>query len=89
MVTVDVSWFCVLSSVQALCINVQGSDVLETLSLVFCGADVNCSTDLADCPSPLALAQAHSQPLQAQFLSLAVVYFISVLMVSKESNNNN
>uniref|UniRef100_UPI003AAFFC3D arf-GAP with Rho-GAP domain, ANK repeat and PH domain-containing protein 1 isoform X1 n=2 Tax=Centroberyx gerrardi TaxID=166262 RepID=UPI003AAFFC3D len=54
---------------NALCINVQCSDVLETLSLVFCGADVNCSTGMADCPSPLSLANAHSQPLQAGFIS--------------------
>ncbi|XP_070983022.1 arf-GAP with Rho-GAP domain, ANK repeat and PH domain-containing protein 1 [Oncorhynchus clarkii lewisi] len=54
---------------NALCINVQCSDVLETLCLVFCGADVNCSTGQADCPSPLALALAHNQKLQAQFLS--------------------
>uniref|UniRef100_A0A667ZXB1 ArfGAP with RhoGAP domain, ankyrin repeat and PH domain 1 n=1 Tax=Myripristis murdjan TaxID=586833 RepID=A0A667ZXB1_9TELE len=54
---------------NALCINVQCSDVLETLSLVFCGADVNCSTGVVDCPSPLSLASAHSQPLQAEFLS--------------------
>uniref|UniRef100_A0AAZ3SKD8 ArfGAP with RhoGAP domain, ankyrin repeat and PH domain 1 n=1 Tax=Oncorhynchus tshawytscha TaxID=74940 RepID=A0AAZ3SKD8_ONCTS len=54
---------------NALCINVQCSDVLETLCLVFCGADVNCSTGQADCPSPLSLALAHNQKLQAQFLS--------------------
>uniref|UniRef100_A0A8K9X7F4 ArfGAP with RhoGAP domain, ankyrin repeat and PH domain 1 n=1 Tax=Oncorhynchus mykiss TaxID=8022 RepID=A0A8K9X7F4_ONCMY len=55
--------------IQALCINVQCSDVLETLCLVFCGADVNCSTGQTDCPSPLSLALAHNQKLQAQFLS--------------------
>ncbi|XP_062329835.1 arf-GAP with Rho-GAP domain, ANK repeat and PH domain-containing protein 1-like isoform X1 [Osmerus eperlanus] len=54
---------------NALCINVQCSDVLETLSLLFCGADVNCSPDQADWPSPLSLAQAHAQTLQAEFLS--------------------
>ncbi|CAL8361696.1 unnamed protein product [Merluccius merluccius] len=54
---------------NALCINVQCSDVLETLSLVFCGADVNCPTGMADCPSTLSLATAHGQPLQAEFLS--------------------
>nr|XP_057935748.1 arf-GAP with Rho-GAP domain, ANK repeat and PH domain-containing protein 1-like isoform X2 [Doryrhamphus excisus] len=54
---------------NALCINVQCSDVLETLSLIFCGADVNCSTGMVSCPSPLSLASAHSQPLQAEFLS--------------------
>ncbi|XP_044058847.1 arf-GAP with Rho-GAP domain, ANK repeat and PH domain-containing protein 1-like isoform X5 [Siniperca chuatsi] len=54
---------------NALCINVQCSDVLETLSLIFCGADVNCSTGMASWPSPLSLANAHSQPLQAELLS--------------------
>ncbi|KAK7883306.1 hypothetical protein WMY93_029480 [Mugilogobius chulae] len=54
---------------NALCINVQGSDVLETLRLIFCGADVNCSTGSAECPSPLSLAQASSQPLQAELIS--------------------
>uniref|UniRef100_A0A3Q2YZB3 ArfGAP with RhoGAP domain, ankyrin repeat and PH domain 1 n=1 Tax=Hippocampus comes TaxID=109280 RepID=A0A3Q2YZB3_HIPCM len=55
--------------IQALCINVQCSDVLETLRLIFCGADVNCSTGMADCPTPLSLANTHSQPLQAVLLS--------------------
>uniref|UniRef100_A0A8D3E6W2 ArfGAP with RhoGAP domain, ankyrin repeat and PH domain 1 n=1 Tax=Scophthalmus maximus TaxID=52904 RepID=A0A8D3E6W2_SCOMX len=54
---------------NALCINVQCSDVLETLSLIFCGADVNCITDMASWPSPLSLASAHSQPLQAELIN--------------------
>ncbi|XP_040901612.1 arf-GAP with Rho-GAP domain, ANK repeat and PH domain-containing protein 1-like isoform X2 [Toxotes jaculatrix] len=54
---------------SALCINVQCSDVLETLSLIFCGADVNCSTGMASWPSALSLANAHSQPLQAELIS--------------------
>ncbi|CAI5694321.1 unnamed protein product [Oreochromis niloticus] len=54
---------------HALCINVQCSDVLETLSLIFCGADVNCSTGLDSQPTPLSLATAHSQPLQAELLN--------------------
>ncbi|KAM8853282.1 arf-GAP with Rho-GAP domain, ANK repeat and PH domain-containing protein 1 isoform 1-T1 [Synchiropus picturatus] len=54
---------------NALCISVQCSDVLETLSLIFCGADVNCSTGMANCPSPLSLANTHAQPLQAELLS--------------------
>ncbi|KAE8295423.1 Arf-GAP with Rho-GAP domain, ANK repeat and PH domain-containing protein 1 Centaurin-delta-2 [Larimichthys crocea] len=54
---------------NALCINVQCSDVLETLSLIFCGADVNCSTGMANWPSPLSLANAHSQLLQAELIS--------------------
>ncbi|XP_076002234.1 arf-GAP with Rho-GAP domain, ANK repeat and PH domain-containing protein 1 isoform X2 [Genypterus blacodes] len=55
---------------NALCINVQCSDVLETLSLIFCGADVNCSTGMTSYSSPLPLAKACSQPLQAEFISL-------------------
>uniref|UniRef100_A0A665U0Q2 ArfGAP with RhoGAP domain, ankyrin repeat and PH domain 1 n=2 Tax=Echeneis naucrates TaxID=173247 RepID=A0A665U0Q2_ECHNA len=54
---------------NALCINVRCSDVLETLSLIFCGADVNCSTGMANWPSPLFLARGHSQPLQAELIS--------------------
>lgn len=49
--------------------NVQSSDLLETLSLIFCGADVNCSTGMAAWDSPLALANAHCQPLQAELIS--------------------
>uniref|UniRef100_A0A3Q1HNA7 ArfGAP with RhoGAP domain, ankyrin repeat and PH domain 1 n=1 Tax=Anabas testudineus TaxID=64144 RepID=A0A3Q1HNA7_ANATE len=55
--------------VQALCINVQGSDVLETLSLIFCGANVNCSTGMTAWPTPLSLAKAHSQSLQAELIN--------------------
>ncbi|XP_068440559.1 arf-GAP with Rho-GAP domain, ANK repeat and PH domain-containing protein 1 isoform X5 [Clinocottus analis] len=54
---------------NALCINVQCSDVLETLSLVFCGADVNCSTGMTSWPTALSLAIAHSQLLQAELIS--------------------
>ncbi|XP_072248713.1 arf-GAP with Rho-GAP domain, ANK repeat and PH domain-containing protein 1 isoform X3 [Leuresthes tenuis] len=53
---------------NALCINVQCSDVLETLSLIFCGSDVNCSTGMEGYPSPLSLATGHSQPLQAELI---------------------
>ncbi|XP_039525979.1 arf-GAP with Rho-GAP domain, ANK repeat and PH domain-containing protein 1 isoform X2 [Pimephales promelas] len=54
---------------NALCINVQSSDVCETLALVFCGADVNCDTGDPELTSPIALAQHHSQTLQVEFLS--------------------
>lgn len=50
--------------------NVQSSDLLETLSLIFCGADVHCSTQMATWDSPLALAAAHSQSLQAELIGL-------------------
>uniref|UniRef100_A0A1A7XFN8 ArfGAP with RhoGAP domain, ankyrin repeat and PH domain 1 n=1 Tax=Iconisemion striatum TaxID=60296 RepID=A0A1A7XFN8_9TELE len=55
---------------NALCINVQSSDLLETLRLIFCGADVNCSTGMTDCLTLESLASAHSQPLQAELIRL-------------------
>ncbi|XP_066522588.1 arf-GAP with Rho-GAP domain, ANK repeat and PH domain-containing protein 1 isoform X2 [Hoplias malabaricus] len=54
---------------NALCINVQSSDVCETLALVFCGADVNCDTGIPDHSSPIALAMHYGQKLQVEFLS--------------------
>ncbi|KAL1260346.1 hypothetical protein QQF64_008173, partial [Cirrhinus molitorella] len=54
---------------NALCINVQSSDVCETLALVFCGADVSCDTGDPELPSPIALAQHHGQNLQVEFLT--------------------
>ncbi|XP_060744888.1 arf-GAP with Rho-GAP domain, ANK repeat and PH domain-containing protein 1-like isoform X2 [Tachysurus vachellii] len=54
---------------NALCINVQSTDVCETLSLVFCGADVNCDTGIPEFPSPVALALYHGQKLQVEFLT--------------------
>ncbi|XP_055369965.1 arf-GAP with Rho-GAP domain, ANK repeat and PH domain-containing protein 1-like isoform X2 [Betta splendens] len=54
---------------NALCLCVQCSDVLETLRLIFCGADVNCSTGMTSWPTPLSLAHEHSQTLQAELIS--------------------
>ncbi|KAF7699680.1 hypothetical protein HF521_002638 [Silurus meridionalis] len=54
---------------NALCINVQSSDVCETLALVFCGADVNCDTGFPEFPSPIALALHHGQKVQVEFLT--------------------
>ncbi|XP_052472590.1 arf-GAP with Rho-GAP domain, ANK repeat and PH domain-containing protein 1 isoform X2 [Carassius gibelio] len=53
---------------NALCINVQSSDVCETLALVFCGADVSCDSGDPELTSPIALAQHHGQNLQLEFL---------------------
>ncbi|XP_013863478.1 arf-GAP with Rho-GAP domain, ANK repeat and PH domain-containing protein 1 [Austrofundulus limnaeus] len=53
---------------NALCINVQSSDLLETLSLIFCGAEVNCSTGMESGSTPEYIASAHSQPLQAEII---------------------
>uniref|UniRef100_A0A8C2JMY3 ArfGAP with RhoGAP domain, ankyrin repeat and PH domain 1 n=1 Tax=Cyprinus carpio TaxID=7962 RepID=A0A8C2JMY3_CYPCA len=55
--------------IQALCINVQSSDVCETLALVFCGAEVSCDTGDPELASPIALAQHHGQNLQVEFLT--------------------
>ncbi|XP_066555326.1 arfGAP with RhoGAP domain, ankyrin repeat and PH domain 1 isoform X3 [Amia ocellicauda] len=54
---------------NALCINIQSNDVLETLSLVFCGANVNCDTGNPDFPTPISLAQSYEQHLQVEFLT--------------------
>ncbi|KAJ7995957.1 hypothetical protein DPEC_G00232090 [Dallia pectoralis] len=54
---------------KALCINIKTSDILETLALVFCGADVNCYTGDPQLPSPVSLARHYGQPLQAEFLT--------------------
>lgn len=54
---------------QALCINVQSDDVLETLSLVFCGASVNCDTGNPEFPTTISLAQSFNQKLQVELLS--------------------
>ncbi|XP_072216970.1 arf-GAP with Rho-GAP domain, ANK repeat and PH domain-containing protein 1-like, partial [Excalfactoria chinensis] len=49
---------------------VTTSDVAETQSLVFCGAEVSCPTGDPECPTPLMLAQRSGQSLQVQFLQL-------------------
>ncbi|KAL2096270.1 hypothetical protein ACEWY4_008418 [Coilia grayii] len=54
---------------HALCVNVQSDDLLETLSLIFCGADVNCCRGDPESPSPLLLAQSHGQTLQVELLT--------------------
>uniref|UniRef100_A0A4W5K9C0 ArfGAP with RhoGAP domain, ankyrin repeat and PH domain 1 n=1 Tax=Hucho hucho TaxID=62062 RepID=A0A4W5K9C0_9TELE len=54
---------------KALCNTIQTGDVLETLSLVFCGADVNCYTGDPELPSPVSIAQHYGQTLQVEFLN--------------------
>ncbi|XP_048851311.1 arf-GAP with Rho-GAP domain, ANK repeat and PH domain-containing protein 1-like [Brienomyrus brachyistius] len=54
---------------NALCSNVQTDDILETLSLLFCGADVNCNMGHSDVPSPISLARSYNQHLQVELLS--------------------
>uniref|UniRef100_A0A8C9RR29 ArfGAP with RhoGAP domain, ankyrin repeat and PH domain 1 n=1 Tax=Scleropages formosus TaxID=113540 RepID=A0A8C9RR29_SCLFO len=53
---------------KALCLNVQTDDILETLSLLFCGADVNCHTEHPEFPTPVSLATRYNQTLQVEIL---------------------
>ncbi|XP_070605543.1 LOW QUALITY PROTEIN: arf-GAP with Rho-GAP domain, ANK repeat and PH domain-containing protein 1 [Erythrolamprus reginae] len=53
---------------KALCTAVTTSDLAETLSLLFCGAEVNCYSGDPDYPTPLALAEQAGQRLQMAFL---------------------
>ncbi|XP_060538679.1 arf-GAP with Rho-GAP domain, ANK repeat and PH domain-containing protein 1 isoform X1 [Pantherophis guttatus] len=53
---------------KALCTAVTTSDLAETLSLLFCGAEVNCYSGDPDYPTPLALAEQAAQRLQMEFL---------------------
>ncbi|XP_015685133.1 arf-GAP with Rho-GAP domain, ANK repeat and PH domain-containing protein 1-like, partial [Protobothrops mucrosquamatus] len=53
---------------QALCTAVTTSDLAESLSLLFCGAEANCYTGDPDYPTPVALAEQAGQRLQMEFL---------------------
>ncbi|XP_054829322.1 arf-GAP with Rho-GAP domain, ANK repeat and PH domain-containing protein 1 isoform X2 [Eublepharis macularius] len=53
---------------KALCAAVTTSDLAETLSLVFCGAEVSCYSGDPACPSPFNLAEEAGQKLQMEFL---------------------
>ncbi|RXN32074.1 arf-GAP with Rho-GAP ANK repeat and PH domain-containing 1-like protein [Labeo rohita] len=53
---------------SALCSAVQSGDLLETLSLLNCGADINCNTGIPELPTPLSLAKRSSQTVQAELL---------------------
>ncbi|XP_069059876.1 arf-GAP with Rho-GAP domain, ANK repeat and PH domain-containing protein 1 isoform X2 [Pleurodeles waltl] len=53
---------------KALCAAVTTTDLAETLSLVFCGAEVGCFSGDPACPSPAALAENAGQRLQMEFL---------------------
>ncbi|KAM3837824.1 LOW QUALITY PROTEIN: arf-GAP with Rho-GAP domain, ANK repeat and PH domain-containing protein 1, partial [Vipera latastei] len=53
---------------QALCTAVTTSDLAESLSLLFCGAVVDCYTGDPDYPTPFALAEQAGQRLQMEFL---------------------
>ncbi|XP_041055751.1 arf-GAP with Rho-GAP domain, ANK repeat and PH domain-containing protein 1-like isoform X2 [Carcharodon carcharias] len=54
---------------KALCAAVVTSDLEETMSLVFCGADVSCFSGDPALPSPVTLAQHAGQSLQVEFLN--------------------
>ncbi|XP_030412327.1 arf-GAP with Rho-GAP domain, ANK repeat and PH domain-containing protein 1 isoform X1 [Gopherus evgoodei] len=53
---------------KALCATVTTSDLAETQSLVFCGAEVSCFSGDPDFPNPIALAEQAGQKLQMEFL---------------------
>uniref|UniRef100_A0AAR2JGA5 Arf-GAP with Rho-GAP domain, ANK repeat and PH domain-containing protein 1 n=1 Tax=Pygocentrus nattereri TaxID=42514 RepID=A0AAR2JGA5_PYGNA len=53
---------------NALCAAVQSDDLMESLSLLFSGADVNCSSGIPQFPSPLALAKHSRQTEQVELL---------------------
>jgi len=54
--------------VQALCAAVVLPDVLQTMQLVFSGADVMCATGDPASSTPYLLAQRAGQKLQMEFL---------------------
>ncbi|KAG7497488.1 hypothetical protein JOB18_038618 [Solea senegalensis] len=53
---------------QALCAAVVSPDVLQTMMLLFSGADVMCATGDPTCSTPYLLAQCAGQKLQMEFL---------------------
>nr|XP_020647517.1 arf-GAP with Rho-GAP domain, ANK repeat and PH domain-containing protein 1 [Pogona vitticeps] len=53
---------------KALCAAVTTSDLAETLSLLFCGAEISCYSGDPSYPSPVALAEQAGQRLQMEFL---------------------
>ncbi|XP_056091878.1 arf-GAP with Rho-GAP domain, ANK repeat and PH domain-containing protein 1 isoform X1 [Rhinichthys klamathensis goyatoka] len=53
---------------RALCSAVQFADLLDTLSLLNCGADIKCNTGIPEFPSPLSLAKHSGQTVQAELL---------------------
>ncbi|XP_065106556.1 arf-GAP with Rho-GAP domain, ANK repeat and PH domain-containing protein 1 [Paramisgurnus dabryanus] len=54
---------------SALCKAVQSADLLETLSLLHCGADIKCHTGIPEFPSPLSLAKRSGQSAQVELLT--------------------
>jgi len=54
--------------VKALCAAVVHPDVLQTMALVFSGADVMCATGDPEYSTPYLLAQKANQRLQMEFL---------------------
>nr|XP_016853922.1 PREDICTED: arf-GAP with Rho-GAP domain, ANK repeat and PH domain-containing protein 2 [Anolis carolinensis] len=53
---------------KALCAAVVTQDVLQTMELLFSGADVMCATRDPDYSTPYLLAKKHGQRLQMEFL---------------------
>ncbi|XP_069781089.1 arf-GAP with Rho-GAP domain, ANK repeat and PH domain-containing protein 2 isoform X3 [Narcine bancroftii] len=76
---------------KALCQAVMKQDILETLSLVFSGADVMCATGEATHSTPYLLAQKAGQRLQMEFLfhnKLSVLPKIDSLSEAGTHSNN-
>ncbi|XP_062899388.1 arf-GAP with Rho-GAP domain, ANK repeat and PH domain-containing protein 2 [Mobula hypostoma] len=76
---------------KALCQAVVKQDILETLSLVFSGADVMCATGEAAHCTPYLLAQKAGQRLQMEFLfhnKLSVLPKIDSLSEAGTHSNN-
>ncbi|KAM6949543.1 arf-GAP with Rho-GAP domain, ANK repeat and PH domain-containing protein 2 [Aplochiton taeniatus] len=70
---------------QALCAAVVQPDVVETMALVFSGADVMCATGEADYSTPYLLAQRAGQRLQMEFLHHNKLSDFPLLEQSSES----
>ncbi|XP_078071834.1 arf-GAP with Rho-GAP domain, ANK repeat and PH domain-containing protein 2 isoform X2 [Mustelus asterias] len=76
---------------KALCQAVMKQDILETMSLVFNGADVMCATGEPTHCTPYLLAQKAGQRLQMEFLfhnKLSVVPKIDALSKTGTHSNN-
>uniref|UniRef100_UPI00398E417D arf-GAP with Rho-GAP domain, ANK repeat and PH domain-containing protein 2 n=1 Tax=Pristiophorus japonicus TaxID=55135 RepID=UPI00398E417D len=76
---------------KALCQAVVKEDILETMSLVFSGADVMCATGEATHSTPYLLAQKAGQRLQMEFLfhnKLSVLPKIDALSKAGIRSNN-
>lgn len=54
---------------SSLCKAVQSADLLETLTLLHCGADIKSHTGIPEFPTPLSLAKRSGQSAQVELLT--------------------